>query len=268
MPTVYEYRKKRYALHLDDKILTSWNGLMIAAMCRLHRITGEIRYLEAAKRAQDFIEGMLCEDGTLFVSWREGKRSEKGFLDDYANEVFALLALYHATLEKKYLNTAIQFLKKSVTDFYDEINGGFYLYGTENEQLIFRPKETYDGAIPSGNSMMFYNLVQLYYLTEEVWMEELIKKQVEFMSAKAGDYPNSYAMFLTALLMYHDPGMKVTIVAKNLEDLKQVPCKLPLNAIVRILEEASKEFPRKDNRTTYYVCKGRSCMPASNELDV
>ncbi len=268
LPTVYEYRKKRYALHLDDKILTSWNGLMIAAMCRLYRITGEIRYLEAAKRAQSFLEDKLCENGTLYVSWRDGKRSEKGFLDDYANEVFALLALYHATLEKAYLNKAIQFLKKAVSDFYDELNGGFYLYGTENEQLILRPKETYDGAIPSGNSMMFYNLIQLYYLTEEVWLEELVKKQSEFMSAKAGDYPTGYAMFLTALMEYQDPGIKVTIVVKNLEDLKQVPYLLPLNAIVRILEEASKEFPRKDNRTTYYVCKGRSCMPASNELEV
>lgn len=266
--TVYEYRKQRYSLHLDDKILTSWNGLMIAAMCQLHRITGELRYLEAAKRAQSFIEDKLCENSTLFVSWRDGKHSEKGFLDDYANEIFALLALYHTTLEKNYLNKAIQFLKKAVSDFYDEANGGFYLYGTENEQLILRPKETYDGAIPSGNSMMFYNLVRLYYLTEEVWLEELVKKQLDFMAAKAGDYPTGYAMFLTALMEYQDPEMKVTIVAKNLEDLKQVPYKLPLNAIVRVLEEATKEFPRKDNRTTYYVCKGRSCMPASNELEV
>lgn len=268
LATVYEYRKQRHALHLDDKILTSWNGLMIAALCQLYRITGEIRYLEAAKRAQEFLEAKLCENGTLFVSWREGKRSEKGFLDDYANEVFALLALYHATLERNYLKKAIQFLKKAVSDFYDEANGGFYLYGTENEQLIFRPKETYDGAIPSGNSMMLYNLVQLYYLTEEVWLEELVKKQVEFMSAKAGDYPSGYAMFLTALLKYQDPEMKVTIVAKNLDELKQVPYKLPLNAIVRILEEATKEYPFINNRTTYYVCKGRSCMPASNELEV
>ena len=268
LTTIYEYRKKRYTLHLDDKILTSWNGLMIAAMCQLHRVTGEMRYLEAAKRAQSFIDDRLCENGTLFVSCREGKRSEKGFLDDYANEVFALLALYHATLEKNYLDKAIQVLKKAVSDFYDEVNGGFYLYGTENEQLILRPKETYDGAIPSGNSMMLYNLVQLYYMTEEVWLKELVKKQLEFMVAKAGDYPNGYAMFLTALLEYQDPEMKVTIVAKKLDDLKQVPYKLPLNAIVRILDEPSKEFPRKDNRTTYYVCKGRNCMPASNELEV
>lgn len=267
LPTVYEYRKQRYALHLDDKILTSWNGLMIAAMCQLYRITGEMRYLEAAQRAQSFMEDKLCENGTLFVSWREGKHSEKGFLDDYANEIFALLALYHATLEKNYLNKATQFLKKAVSEFYDEANGGFYLYGTENEQLILRPKETYDGAIPSGNSMMLYNLVSLYDLTEEMWLEELVKKQLEFMSAKAGDYPAGYAMFLTAFLEYQDPGMKVTIVAKNLDDLKQVPCKLPLNAIVRILEDPTKEYPLKNDRTTYFVCKGRSCMPASNELE-
>lgn len=96
LPAIYEYRKKRYALHLDDKILCSWNGLMITAMCHLYRVTENKAYLGAAVEAMDFIMRSLCENDTLYVSYREGKHSSKGFLDDYANVIFALLALYEA----------------------------------------------------------------------------------------------------------------------------------------------------------------------------
>lgn len=173
LPVIYEYRKKRYALHLDDKILTSWNGMMIAAMCHLYRVSKNRVYLEAAIKAQQFIMNRLCEDGTLYVSYRENRRSGKGFLDDYANEIFALLALYEATLEGVYLERAREFCDKVIGEFYDEAQGGFFLYGKENEQLIIRPKETYDGAVPSGNSMMAYNLVWLHYLTGEERFRDL-----------------------------------------------------------------------------------------------
>jgi len=103
---LYQYRKNRYSLHLDDKILTSWNGLMIAALCYLYRVSGEMCYLNAAKESQAFIEKYLCENDILYVSYREGVRNKEGFLDDYANEIFALLALYEATLEQRYLERA------------------------------------------------------------------------------------------------------------------------------------------------------------------
>ncbi|MBE5952354.1 MAG: thioredoxin domain-containing protein [Lachnospiraceae bacterium] len=265
---VYEYRKKRYALHLDDKILTSWNGLMIAAMCSLYRVTKNERYLEAAKKAQSFLENNLCEEGVVFTRWRDGKRSENGFLDDYANEIFALLALYKATLEQEYLNRAMQLCRKTVSEFYDEEQGGFYLYGTENEQLIFRPKETYDGAIPSGNSMMAYNLVQLEYLTEDEWLEEVTGRQLDFMASKAKEYPAGYAMFLLALSEYQDPAVQITVVTENLSELKDLPCKVPLSAYVRVVDGVTEEYSMKNGKTTYYVCEGRNCLPASNELNL
>jgi len=202
LQAVYEYRRNRYALHLDDKILTSWNGLMIAAMCHLYRVTENEIYLHAAEKAQAFIQDKLCEQNTLYISYREGKRSGKGFLDDYANEIFALLALYGATLKGAYLEKARCFCEKAISDFYDHEEGGFFLYGKENEQLILRPKETYDGAVFSGNSAMAYNLVQLYLLTQEEQFGELAKGQLAFMSGEAGHYPAGYAMFLVALLDY------------------------------------------------------------------
>lgn len=206
---VYEYRKKRYFLHLDDKILTSWNGFMIAAMCHLYRATGNDVYLNAAKKAQNFIEERLCEKNTLYVSYREGQRSKKGFLDDYAGEIFALLTLYHATSDIVYLEKAQQFCKKTIADFFDKEQGGFFLYGEENEQLILRPKETYDGAIPSGNSMMAYNLVQLYAMTGEACYEEVVELQLKFLSAEARDYPTAHTMFFIALFDFLSPNEKV-----------------------------------------------------------
>lgn len=196
---VYEYRKKRYKLHLDDKILTAWNALMIGALCQLYRVTEHKNYLEAAVRAQGFIEQKLCENNTLHVSYREGKCSGKGFLDDYAFEIFALLALYEATFDKTYLERAKCFGEKTIADFWDEERGGFFLYGAENEQLILRPKETYDGAIFSGNSVMAYNLVQLRWITGEAGYRELAERQLIFMSRAAKQYPAGYAMFLIAL---------------------------------------------------------------------
>ncbi len=201
---LYQYRKRRYALHLDDKILTSWNSLMIAAMCHLYRITEDRIYLDTAVRAEEFVLKELCEDDTLYVSYREHIRGGKGFLDDYANQIFALLTLYGITMNSLYLEKAQLFCDKAVSDFYDKKQSGFFLYGEVNEQLILRPKETYDGAIPSGNSFMAYNLVQLYFLTGEKKYGELAEEQLAFMSGAVRYNPTSYAMYLIALSAYID----------------------------------------------------------------
>ncbi len=295
MSSLYTYRKNRYRLHLDDKILTAWNGLMIAAMCQLYRVTNNKTYLEAAKRAQTFIETELMEDGRnvhkisleeaekitksqintniakkrnkiqLYVSYRDGKRGQKAFLDDYANEIFALISLYEATLEKEYLQKAEDFCDRLYEDFYDKEDEGFFLYGTDNEQLIMKPKETYDGAVPSGNSMMAYNLVKLYYITENEEYKNLSEKQLAFISREAEAYPAGYAMFLMALLDFTDIPDTITIVPKEKDDLVDLSCKIPLDTIVRI-QEANEAYPMKNNSTTFYICKGRSCKPPVNEL--
>ncbi|MBQ7796652.1 MAG: thioredoxin domain-containing protein [Lachnospiraceae bacterium] len=267
MAAVYEYRKKRYALHLDDKILTSWNALMIAAMCSLYRITGNYRYLRAARNAQNFIERKLCESETLYISYRDGRRSGKGFLDDYAYEVFAMLALYEATYEDSYLEKAEMFCEKAISDFYDHEHGGCFLYGAENEQLILRPKEAYDGAIFSGNSAMAYNLVRLYLLTGEDRYQELAEQQLKFLSAEAKSYPAGHAMFLVALSDYLDPTDKIMIAMDGDELPELLACKIPLKTVVRVLRTPTKEYPVKDGKTTYYVCHGRACRPPVHELD-
>ena len=263
---IYEYRKKRYQLHLDDKILTSWNGLMIAAMCDLYCVSGDRSYLEAAIKAQEFLEKNLCEKDTLFVSFRKGKRSEKGFLDDYANEIFAWIHLYKATFHKEYLDKAKRFCEKTIDSFYDKEKGGFFLYGEDNEALILRPKETYDGAVFSGNSAMAYNLVQLFYLTGEDRYSEMAEKQLKFLATEARDYPSGHAMFLIALLDYDNVPDKVTVVVNRKEELEHLRCRIPLDVVINVLENPTKDYPLLNDRTTFYVCKGHSCLPPVNEL--
>lgn len=263
---IYQYRKKRYALHLDDKILTSWNGLMIAAMCHLYRVTRNKKYLNAAIGAQNFIQIKLCEKDTLYVSYRSGNRSKEGFLDDYANEIFALLALYEATMDCVFLGKAECFCKKAVKEFFDDECGGFFLYGKDSEQLILRPKETYDGAMPSGNSMMAYNLVRLYLITGEAYYKELSERQLDFMGREAIHYPAGHSMFLMALSDYMDLPEKITVVLKDKKELQDLSCMIPLYAIVTVLERPTKEYPLLNDKTTYYVCKGHSCQPPVNEL--
>lgn len=267
LPTVYEYRKKRYSLHLDDKILTSWNALMIAAMCCLYRVTENQTYLLAATKAQEFIWNRICEKDSLCISYRNGQRSGKGLLNDYANEVFALLTLYESTLNPVYLEKARKFCEKAISDFYDQEQGGFFLSGKENEQLIFRPKETYDGAVFSGNSVMAYNLVQLYLITGEKRFGELAECQLRFMSVEAKYYPAGHAMFLMALSDYVAPPKIITIVVKDKHELKNLSCRIPFHAVIRVFESPTEEYPLKDGKMTFYVCQGHTCQPPVNELE-
>lgn len=262
---IYQYRRQRCPLHLDDKILTAWNGLMIAALCQLYRAGGNHAYLEAARRADCFIQSNLRSEDALYVSFRAGKRGTKGFLDDYAVLMYAQLALYGTTLEAAYLRRAEQLCRDVFAKFYDHQSGGFYLYGTDNEALILRPKETYDGAVPSGNSLMAWNLVRLSQLTGDLSCERAAERQLDFMAADAERYPPGYAMFLLALLDHRDPPPKATIVLEESADVESILHTVPTGAVVRLLREPTEEYPLKDGKTTFYICRGHSCLPPVNE---
>lgn len=263
---VLQYRKERNFLHLDDKILTAWNGLMIAAMCRLYQNSGKQSYLDAAKRANHFVQAHLQEKTGLYVSYRDGKQGVKGFLGDYAAYLFAQLALYGATLEEEYLTWAKQLCQEVQDKFWDSENGGFYLYGTESESLILRPKEDYDGAIPSGNSLMAWSLVRLSQLTGEENYRKQAEEQLNFLGAKASQYPLGYGMFLLALLDYEIPALKITVVLGEQENGELLPTKIPPDAAVTFLRKPTEDYRLKDGKTTFYVCKNHSCLPPVNDL--
>lgn len=265
LPVLEAYRKKRSSLHRDEKILTAWNGLMIAAMCELYLVSKKEIYLAAAQKADRFIQEHLFDGDVLYVSFHLGKRGVSGFLDDYAAYIFAQLALYRATLADEYRKHAEFLSEKVLSDFGDNA-GGFYLYGKHHEELFLRPKETYDGAIPSGNSLMAYDLVRLSLLSDEKKYKNEAKRQLDFVAKDASQYPAGHAMFLQALLEHTKPPMKVTVVVDKQTTAKNLPLALPTDAVVILLPQPTKEYPLKNDKTTYYVCRGHSCLPPTNDL--
>lgn len=206
---LYEYRRSRMKLHLDDKVLTMWNCLMIIGLTCLYRVTREELYFQAAEKAQEFIEKNLFLDGILYVGCRDGKGTVKGFLDDYACYTAALINMYEISSCGKYLERAKQICAEAVEQFADEKKGGYFLCGTENGRLITKPKEVYDNALPSGNSVMAYCFVKLSQITGEEDYEEKARKQLAYMSGESKHYPAGCCMFLTALLLYMNPPKKV-----------------------------------------------------------
>jgi uncharacterized protein YyaL (SSP411 family) len=264
LPALRTYRKERCALHLDDKTLTSWNALMIAALSQLSRVTGSLRYLDAAKRGMAYLETYLAEGDRLFVSHRDGRRGCAGFLDDYACTIFALLQLQQVTQEIRYVQWANCLCTRAVSDFWDDVRDGFYLSGKENESLILRPKETYDGALPSGNAVMACDLVRLSEMAEDSPWEEVIRRQMAFLSGAAAQIPMGHAFFLLALSDSQEPPDHVTVALGEDDDSLSVLKRLPLHALVTIPSAPTPEFPLLNGKTTYYVCTDKVCLPPSN----
>lgn len=260
-PKLRAYRKTRASLHTDDKILTAWNGFMIAALCSLYRITKKADYLEAAKRAQNYMEEWLCDGDTLCVSTRNGKRGTKGFLDDYAAYCYALLALYDVTLQQACLTRAVQMASKAAKDFFDIEHGGYALSGKENETLILNKKESYDGAMPSGNGLMAYNLVRLNQLLPEAVPEALLHKQLAFLSSEAAAYPAGHTMFLLALSDVLAPPPTITVVRSGDDDVTDLVFCTDSGAAVRMLDAPAEEYRLLDGQTTVYVCRDHRCLP-------
>ena len=263
---LYEYRKTRFRLHLDDKILTAWNSLMIWALTVLYRISGNQQYLLAAEKAQQFIEKNLAEGDILYVSSRKGVRSVKGFLDEYAFYAAALISLHDVTAKAGYLDRAQQICRQAVEQFLDREGGGYFLYGAENGDLITRPKETYDGAVPSGNSVMAYCLVRLAQMGDREEFRELAEQQLACLSAEAKEYPAGRSVFLIALLIHRHPPERITAVLSEGDCLEEILSNLPFYAEVKVLYRPTGQYRLLNGKTTYYVCRNHVCLPPTNRL--
>lgn len=262
---LYDYRKKRTNLHLDNKILLSWNSLMIAALSMFYRVSRNEKYLNAVVNAQKFIEENMCDGVQLFTSWRDGKHSEKSFLDDYAFYIASLIELYNSTLDKIYLEKAERFCDEAVRQFEDCQRDGFYLCEASYTEIFMNPKETYDGAIPSGNSVMAYNFVRMFQLTENEKYRKLTEKQFEFLSVQAQDYPAGNSVFLLSKLLYENPPEHIVIAVKHKSDFQEIQKELPFLANVSVVLD-SVDYPLKNDKVTYYVCKNHTCSPPTNIL--
>lgn len=279
LPTMWleklgKYRRGRAELKTDDKVLTAWNGLMIAAMAKAYAALDDERYLTAARRAMTFILEKMASGDSLAVWYRDGESGGNGNIDDYAFTVWALLELYDATWEPVWLEQAIRLSKRQMQGFYDEKDGGFYLYGNRSEQLILRPKEIYDGAMPSGNSVAAVNLLRLARLTGDSRFHEWAAQQLKFIAGQIEDMPAGYSFSMLAVLLELYPEQTLVCVLPD-ESMQHrirqsvrtsflprltMLIKTPQNA--SILEEAApftKEYEMKNNRLTFYFCQNHAC---------
>ena len=178
---------------------------MIAALARAGSVLEETRYTEAAERAVALIFSKLRrEDGRLLARYRDGEAAFPAYLDDYAFVTWGLLELYEATFAPRYLRDALELTHQALELFWDQENGGFFFYGEDAEQLIIRPKEIYDGALPSGNSVMLLNLLRLARLTGDGALSDKAERQVRTFAGEVADNPRP-VHFMSGLDFYLGP---------------------------------------------------------------
>ena len=197
---LFNYREKRTKPHRDEKILTSWNGLMIGSLAYAGKIFGKKTYIENAKKAADFIiTNSIDKEGILLSTHINGESYNLGFLEDYAYFIYGLLELYDTTKDEAYLQISKKLTNDMLELFWDKETGGLFYYSNISEQQILRLKDIYDGATPSGNSIAALNLIRLYNITKE---EYLYGKYQELLYAFGEDIsknPVSYVYSILAL---------------------------------------------------------------------
>ena len=214
-----QQREKKPRPHLDDKVLTDWNGLMIASLAFAGRVLNHAEYIQAAQKAADFIlNHMIREDGRLMHRFRDADVAIEALLDDYAFFVYGLTELYEATFETRYLSCAVELTEKMLILFWDQQNGGLFFRGNDQEPLIAPAKEIYDGALPSGNSIAALNLLRLGHLTSR---SDFLKKSealLQAFSRQVSHYPAAYPQFLIALDFAVGPSREVVVVGSRKDE--------------------------------------------------
>jgi uncharacterized protein YyaL (SSP411 family) len=197
---LFENREKRTHPQKDDKILTDWNGLMIAALAKGAQVLDKKDYLDAAEKAACFIlDNMREPDGRILHRYREKTAGISGHLDDYAFLIFGLIEIYQAGFNPYYLKSAITLNTDMISHFWDEKNGGLFFTPDDGEQLIVRKKEIYDGAIPSGNSVAMSNMLRLSRLTGRPELEERAFKIGRAFSNIVNQMPSAHSYLMTSI---------------------------------------------------------------------
>ena len=269
-------RAKRIRPHLDDKILASWNGLMLGAMSRAGAVLGEQRYLRAAEKNLAFVRAKLWDkkSKTLYHRWRDGERDQVELLEGYAFQLSGVVELYEATLNPKHLEFAIALAEAMITKFYDAENGGFWQAPASTSDLILRVKDDYDGAEPSGNSVATLSLLKLAAITGREDFRKPAEATLRWGSAKLEKIPQAVPFLLHALEFSLQEPRRVVIAgdphsAKFLELLHAAhgvyqPNKVVLSTTGPV-EPFAKTLPAKDGKPTVYLCTGTACQPPTHD---
>ncbi|MFO7525010.1 MAG: thioredoxin domain-containing protein [Ignavibacteriaceae bacterium] len=271
---LFNVREKRTHPHKDDKVLTDWNGLMISAFCKASGAFDNSDNKFAAEKAMSFIFTKLrTNDGSLIHRFRDGEAGLPAHLDDYTFIIQALLDLFELTFKTEYLKNAIM-LQDILSDHYlDKINGGFFFTADNGEELISRQKELYDGAYPSGNSVMLLNLARLAKLTTRQEYDVVLEKMINHFSGQVSNYPSIFSQFLTGLDFIMNKSYEIIIAGPEKSEVVIDANKKIHNAFLpnkifiynntkdEVLQlipylQANKAI---DNKLTIYVCENYKC---------
>src|SRR5918992_11331 len=213
---LFAAREERVKPGRDEKILTSWNGLMISGFARGYSVSGDTKYLQAAKNAIKFIENKLASnDGRLKRTFKGGQSKLNAYLEDYAFYVGGLLDLFAANSKQEYLDKSIKYTDFMLQHFWDDKEGNLFFTSDDHEQLISRTKNFYDLAMPSGNSMAASNLLRLHYYTQN---DSYLEKAVRIMKASstsAAENPFGFGQMLNSIYLYVKKPVEVTVIVTD-----------------------------------------------------
>src|SRR5262245_17000114 len=210
--TLFAEREKRIKPHRDEKILTSWNGLMLVSFARAAAVLRRLDYLDAARKNADFVLNHLRHQGRLLRTFRDGKAELNGYLEDYASFVEGLLALFESSGEQRWLEEAVQLNETMLDQFWDDASAGFYLTGRDHEKLITRVKDFYDNATPAGSSIAVFNLLKLAILTGETEFRRKAEANLRTMKPALERHPTGFGYLLEAADFYVGPVKEIALV--------------------------------------------------------
>ena len=266
-------RNKRSKPRLDDKTLTSWNAIMLKGYVDAYRVFGNNDYLEAAKKNANFIvNNQLREDGGLYHNYKNGKRTNNGFLEDYATTIDAFVALYENTLNEKWLTTARDLANYTFDHFFDEKSNMFYFTSNEDASLVSRSIEYRDNVMPASNSIMAKNLFKLSHYFDNTHYSKTAMTMLNNVKPEMQEYPSGYSNWLDLMLNYTTPYYEVAIVGAN---AKQKITELNKTYIPNKLIAGStsdNNMPLLENRflaeeTYIYVCVKKACKIPVTQVD-
>jgi uncharacterized protein YyaL (SSP411 family) len=276
------HRENRIRPQLDDKILTDWNGLMIAALARAGRVFEEPELIQKAESAWTYLRKNCFTDGELLHRVKDGAAAITGMADDYAFTTLGLLELYRATFNPAFLEDALRVQAVFDREFWDEDYGGYFFTASTSEKLLGRQKEIYDGAIPSSNSVALRNLYFLSRMTGKPRFEERAEQLLRSFSVQIEDAPSGYTFALDSHQLLQTQSVEVVITAKDESDnvlnmIKAVEKNSPPGSVILMKTESNREVlaklsPFTENypvgeRPAVYVCRNFACKAPVYSVD-
>lgn len=270
-------RGKRVRPGRDDKVLADWNGLMIAALARGGAVLNEPAYVEAAAQAADFIlTRMVSPEGRLLHRYREGEAAIPAYLDDFAFLTWGLIELYEADFQPRWLREALRLQEYALEHFWDGNAGGFFFSAEDNEQLLVRSKEVYDGAVPSGNSVALLNLLRLARLTGRHELDQRAHDLLTACTAQLAAGPSSHCLTLCGVDYSVGPAAEVVLAGERqaLQPMLQaLRAQFRPNMVVLVRDDETDQVApfaamhtALDGQPTAYVCHQQRCAPPTTDV--